>query len=53
MISINRDRLLAELRDLARIGQYKTGVHRIAFSPADIEAREWLAARFRAAGLET
>ena len=36
------DRLLAELRDLARIGQYKTGVHRIAFSPADIEARKWL-----------
>ena len=53
MISINRDRLLAELRDLARIGQYKTGVHRIAFSPADIEARKWLAARFHAAGLET
>jgi beta-ureidopropionase / N-carbamoyl-L-amino-acid hydrolase len=53
MISVNRDRLLADLRDLARIGQYQTGVDRIAFSPADIEARQWLAARFRAAGLET
>lgn len=53
MISINRDRLLTDLRDLARIGQYKTGVDRIAFSPPDIEARQWLASRFRAAGLDT
>ena len=52
-ISVNRQRLLKDLRELARIGQYQTGVDRIAFSPADIEARRWLAARFRAAGLET
>ncbi|MCZ7658142.1 MAG: hydantoinase/carbamoylase family amidase [Xanthobacteraceae bacterium] len=53
MIAINPERLLSDLRALARIGQYQTGVDRIAFSPADLEARQWMAARFREAGLET
>ncbi|PWB57505.1 MAG: Zn-dependent hydrolase [Bradyrhizobiaceae bacterium] len=52
MIAIKPDRLLADLRALAKFGQYKTGVDRIAFSPQDIEARQWLALRYREAGLE-
>lgn len=52
MISINGDRLLSDLRALAKFGQYQTGVDRIAFSPADIEARRWIMSRFADAGLE-
>jgi N-carbamoyl-L-amino-acid hydrolase len=52
MPQINGDRLLADLRRLARFGAYKSGVHRPTFSPQDIEARRWLAGRFTEAGLE-
>jgi len=52
MIAIKPERLLADLRALAKFGQYKTGVDRIAFSEADIEARKWIAERYREAGLE-
>ena len=53
MIAIKPERLLADLRALAKFGAYKTGVDRIAFSDADIEARKWIAERYREAGLET
>ena len=53
MIKIKPDRLLEDLRSLAKIGQYATGVNRVAFSPEDIEARRWIAARYSDAGLET
>ena len=52
MIRINGKRLLADLRELAGIGAYKTGVDRIALSPKDIEARRWLVGKLAAAGLQ-
>ena len=50
--SIDGDRLLHDLRALARIGAYKTGVHRPTYSPEDVELRHWLAARMTEAGLD-
>jgi N-carbamoyl-L-amino-acid hydrolase len=44
--------VLAELDQLRRIGGDGKGVRRPAFSDADIEARAWLAARMKEAGLE-
>jgi N-carbamoyl-L-amino-acid hydrolase len=50
---IDPDRLLADLAALARIGgRPDGGVDRVAGTPADEEARRWLAARMREAGLE-
>ena len=52
MIKVNRERLLSDLRELAGIGRFKTGVDRVALSPADLEARRWLMRRMQEAGLE-
>jgi N-carbamoyl-L-amino-acid hydrolase len=52
MIRINGRRLLADLRELASIGGFKTGVDRVALSAKDIEARRWLVDRLTAAGLQ-
>jgi N-carbamoyl-L-amino-acid hydrolase len=52
MIRINGKRLLADLRELASIGAYKTGVDRIALSGQDIAARRWLVGKLEAAGLK-
>ncbi len=52
MPAINGDRLLQDLYAARKIGEYKTGVHRPTFSPQDLEARHWLAARLTEAGLE-
>jgi N-carbamoyl-L-amino-acid hydrolase len=50
---ISPERLAESLAELARIGgRPDGGVDRLAGSPADVEARQWLAARMRAAGLE-
>jgi N-carbamoyl-L-amino-acid hydrolase len=51
MPTIDADRLLGDLYELRRIGEYKTGVHRPALSPDDIRSRQWLAAKLTAAGL--
>src|SRR5580693_5446611 len=51
MIRIDGKRLLADLRELASIGAYKTGVDRVALSPEDIAARRWLVGKLEAAGL--
>ena len=51
MIRINGKRLLADLREMATIGAYKTGVDRVALSPEDIAARRWLVGKLEAAGL--
>lgn len=48
---IRPDRLIADLRALAEIGKYQTGVHRPAFSAEDIAAREWLRGKLQEAGL--
>ena len=50
-ISIDPDRLLADLHTLRGFGKSGSGVVRPAFSRADIEARLWLADRMREAGL--
>jgi beta-ureidopropionase / N-carbamoyl-L-amino-acid hydrolase len=50
---VDGERLLTDLRDLARIGgRPDGGVDRVAGSPADIEARAWLRSRMEAVGLE-
>lgn len=53
MSDINGERLLADLRDLSRIGgRPDGGIDRLAFSEADLEGRRWFAERLRAGGLE-
>jgi N-carbamoyl-L-amino-acid hydrolase len=52
MPEIDPGRLLGDLRELAKIGAYKTGVHRPTFSDVDVAARHWFADRLAAAGLE-
>jgi N-carbamoyl-L-amino-acid hydrolase len=52
MMPIRPDRLIGDLRALAAIGKYETGVHRPAFSAEDIAAREWLCGKLTEAGLE-
>src|SRR5208337_855110 len=52
MPSIDGDRLLRDLRDLARIGAYKTGVHRPTYSADDMTTRHWFADRLAEAGLQ-
>src|SRR5438876_4689194 len=46
-------RVVGDLKRLAEFGRYKTGVHRPTYSPVDVESRQWLAGKFREAGLET
>jgi N-carbamoyl-L-amino-acid hydrolase len=53
MPAINGDRLLRDLYAVRKIGEYKTGVHRPTFSPQDVEARQWLAARLTEASLDS
>jgi beta-ureidopropionase / N-carbamoyl-L-amino-acid hydrolase len=45
MPEIDPGRLLGDLRELAKFGAYKTGVHRPTFSTEDVEARHWFANR--------
>ena len=53
MPAIDGDRLLRDLYAVREIGKYRTGVHRPTFSPQDVEARHWLAARLADAGLDS
>lgn len=47
------ERLLADLDHLARIGAAPGGgVSRVAFTPADLEARDWFESRLRELGLD-
>ncbi len=48
---INGERLLGDLRRIADFGRYESGVHRPHLSPQDVEARHWLSARMKEAGL--
>jgi N-carbamoyl-L-amino-acid hydrolase len=48
---IDTDRVIADLRALNRFGADGRGMWRIAYSPADMGARGWLAERFAEAGL--
>ena len=49
---IDGARLLRELHALREFGRYRTGVHRPTYSPQDVDARHWLAARMTEAGLD-
>jgi N-carbamoyl-L-amino-acid hydrolase len=51
-ITIDPDRLLADLNRIRSFGACGSGVVRPAFSDADIAARKWLAGRMAEAGLE-
>jgi N-carbamoyl-L-amino-acid hydrolase len=51
MNGLDEDRALADLRRLAEIGRFETGVHRPALTGADLEARRWLCEQMREAGL--
>jgi N-carbamoyl-L-amino-acid hydrolase len=52
-VKIDGRRLLDELAELAQIGVDPTGgVTRLAYSPADLEARAWLIDKAQSAGLE-
>ncbi len=53
MPKINADRLLKDLTTLRGFGAQENGVVRPALSAVDIESRQWLKARFEAAGLDT
>ena len=52
MPKICADRLLSDLHELRRIGEYKTGVHRPSLSPEDIASRHWLVDKLTQAGLK-
>ena len=51
-VTINPDRLLADLRRLRAFGACGVGVVRQSLTPIDIESRHWLCERMREAGLE-
>lgn len=52
-ISVNGERLVADLQELGRIGRVPAGgLSRTSFSAADTEARSWYLARCAEAGLE-
>ncbi len=51
--SINASRLNRSLEELGRFGETPEGMQRIAFSPADIQGREYTISLMRRAGMET
>lgn len=52
MTEINADRLMAVLATLRNFGRDRTGVHRPALTPADLEARLWLGAQLADIGYD-
>ncbi|MDB5591414.1 Zn-dependent hydrolase [Enterovirga sp.] len=52
-LSVDPNRVLSDLRELARFGPYKTGVHRPTFSDEDVAARRWFAGKLSEAGLDS
>ncbi|MEO7405191.1 MAG: hydantoinase/carbamoylase family amidase, partial [Burkholderiales bacterium] len=49
---INGTRLMLDLRALAQFGKFGSGVDRVSFSAPDLEARAWLLAQMKTAGLD-
>ncbi|MEM8862716.1 MAG: hydantoinase/carbamoylase family amidase, partial [Chloroflexota bacterium] len=50
---INQEQFLKDLEDLKQFGLQPNGaVHRVGYSPADLEARDWLMGRLRQMGLD-
>lgn len=53
LLSINRERLQQDIATLSEIGRAEDmGIHRPAFSQADMEARQWLQQQIQDAGLD-
>src|SRR5512138_3643079 len=52
MPKVDTARFLADLQDLRKIGEFRTGVHRPTYTPEDMESRRWLMARMEEVGLE-
>ncbi len=52
MFRINIERLTGTLAALGRLGETREGMQRLAFTPADIEGREYVKGLMRKAGLE-
>ena len=52
MLRINIERLTRTLAALGRLGETREGMQRLAFTPADIEGREYVKGLMRKAGLE-
>jgi len=53
MAKANGDRVVQNLRQLAELGKYKTGVHRPSLSPQHVQSLQWLKAELDALGHET
>ena len=53
MPTANGDRVVQNLRQLAELGKYKTGVHRPSLSPQHVQSLQWLKAELDALGHET
>ncbi|MDE0130495.1 MAG: hydantoinase/carbamoylase family amidase [Gammaproteobacteria bacterium] len=52
MLPIDPQRMLADLRALAKFGKMGSGVNRRSLTPEDLASRDWLLKRMRAAGLD-
>lgn len=52
MVEINGERLIQSLREVAKFGAFKSGVHRPTYSEQDMKARRWLMDKMRVAGLQ-
>ena len=52
MVTINPNRLLADLKRLRSFGATGPGVVRLALSPVDLASRQWLVERMTEAGLD-
>ena len=53
MPTANGDRVVRNLRQLAELGKYKTGVHRPSLSPPHVQSLQWLEGELEALGHET
>lgn len=52
-LTINRERLQSDIETLAQIGRQEDyGIYRMAFSPGDMQGREWFKDKINEAGLE-
>ncbi|WP_421994156.1 Zn-dependent hydrolase [Roseococcus sp.] len=52
MAEVDTARFLADLHELRKIGEFRTGVHRPTYTPQDMESRRWLMSRMAEVGLE-
>ena len=53
MPTANADRVVANLRQLAELGKYKTGVHRPSLTPQHVQSLQWLKGELEALGHKT